>query len=297
MNFGAFVNGDPFPAVQWYEKTKTATKFSAIDARRNPSAATTTLTITPGQTDNGAQFQAVFTSTIGTKTFKVTSKAATLTLDVAPFHPRYAHHPHADGRSVNPGQRRPPPARRRKQVQRQTSSDGVNFININTTAAKKSPYIFTPTAAMDGTYLRAAFSNAVGQAFTNADLLTVNFAPTITKQPTSQTVAVNTAATFTASAAGDPRHGAMASEEPGRHQIHAGHQQRQRHDDHPDHSPRPDPKRRPIRGGLHQQVRHEDEQRDDERGHSHRRYAAPGRDPTQRRHVCGRRHGDPIPHR
>jgi hypothetical protein len=204
VTFTAIAGGDPSPTVQWQEKARGAATFTNINTTANPSAATTSLTLTPALIDNGDQFKAVFTNTIGTTTYNAASNVATLSVDVAPFDPSTL--PTAStltaGKSAMfsataSGTLAPA-------VQWQTSTDGVNFTNINTAAAKMSPYTFTPTAAMDGTYLRAAFTNAVGQAFTNADLLTVNFAPTITTQPTSRTVAVNTAATFTASAAGDP---------------------------------------------------------------------------------------------
>jgi uncharacterized repeat protein (TIGR01451 family) len=61
------------------------------------------------------------------------------------------------------------------------------------------------TAEMNGNQYRAVFSNGVTpNATTNAATLTVNYPPSVTTQPTDQTVAAGATANFTAAASGNP---------------------------------------------------------------------------------------------
>ena len=63
----------------------------------------------------------------------------------------------------------------------------------------------TLTSGDNGTQYRAIYTNGVGtDATTNAATLTVNFAPSISSQPTNQTVNSGQTATFTAAATGNP---------------------------------------------------------------------------------------------
>ena len=71
-------------------------------------------------------------------------------------------------------------------VQWETSLDGIDFTPIK--GATSPTYTFTPTAAMDGTFYAPVFTNAVGQAFTMSDQLTVNYVPTISLQPINQSL-------------------------------------------------------------------------------------------------------------
>jgi hypothetical protein len=64
--------------------------------------------------------------------------------------------------------------------------------------------IASTTSTMNGYEYEAIFSNGAGMATTNAAALTVDFAPSITTQPTNQTLIAGTMATFTAAAAGNP---------------------------------------------------------------------------------------------
>jgi dethiobiotin synthetase len=63
---------------------------------------------------------------------------------------------------------------------------------------------FTARGAEDGDQYEAIFTNSAGRATTNAATLTVHFAPAVTTQPDSQTVAIGGSVTLHAAANGDP---------------------------------------------------------------------------------------------
>ena len=57
---------------------------------------------------------------------------------------------------------------------------------------------------MNGYEYEAVFTNTAGSVTTSAATLTVQTAPTVTTQPTNQTVHAGGTATFTAAASGNP---------------------------------------------------------------------------------------------
>src|SRR5208283_114317 len=65
-------------------------------------------------------------------------------------------------------------------------------------------YTFTAAAGQNGNEFRAVFTNSVGTATTTAAKLTVNVAPVITTNPSSQAVSAGSTASFTAAASGTP---------------------------------------------------------------------------------------------
>jgi hypothetical protein len=89
-------------------------------------------------------------------------------------------------------------------VQWQVSTDGgKTFSNIS--GATSTTLTFTNvTAAMNGNEYQAVFSNSAGSATSTAATLTVQFAPTITTNPSSQTVTSGGSVSFTAAAGGNP---------------------------------------------------------------------------------------------
>jgi hypothetical protein len=88
-------------------------------------------------------------------------------------------------------------------VQWQVSTNGgATFKNI--AGATSTTLTLTTTAGEDSYEYRAVFSNAIGVAKSSAATLTVQYAPIVTINPTSQTVAAGTTVTFTAAASGDP---------------------------------------------------------------------------------------------
>ena len=88
-------------------------------------------------------------------------------------------------------------------VQWEVSTDGVNFSNIPG-ATSTTLTISNTTTAQNGTEYEAVFTNSVGSATTNPATLTVDYAPSVTSQPASQTVTAGLTATFIAAASGNP---------------------------------------------------------------------------------------------
>jgi hypothetical protein len=90
-------------------------------------------------------------------------------------------------------------------VQWQVSTDGgVTFSNVS--GATATTLSFATALSLNGNRYRAVFTNSAGTATTTAATLTVNSPtpPTITTQPTNQTVSAGQTATFTAAATGSP---------------------------------------------------------------------------------------------
>ncbi len=63
---------------------------------------------------------------------------------------------------------------------------------------------FATTAANNGTLYEAVFTNSIGSATTTAAKLDGQFVPSITSQPSNDTVTAGATATFTAAANGNP---------------------------------------------------------------------------------------------
>src|SRR5579875_1265939 len=91
-------------------------------------------------------------------------------------------------------------------VQWYTNSGGNTFSAIS--GATSPTYSFTASSSQNGWEYEAVFRNFFGSATTQPATLTVTTstptAPTITQQPTNQTVAAGATATFTAAASGNP---------------------------------------------------------------------------------------------
>jgi hypothetical protein len=87
-------------------------------------------------------------------------------------------------------------------VQWQVLVPGGAWSNI--TNATTLNYNFTSAAGDNGNQYRAYFTNSYGDATSNISLVTVNYAPSITTQPTNQSANDGQTATFTAAATGDP---------------------------------------------------------------------------------------------
>jgi len=90
-------------------------------------------------------------------------------------------------------------------VQWQVSTDhGSNWSNISGANSTKLT-LSSVTADMNGNQYRAVFSNGITpDATTDTATLAVDYAPSVTTQPTNQTVAAGERATFTAVASGNP---------------------------------------------------------------------------------------------
>ena len=84
-----------------------------------------------------------------------------------------------------------------------STNGGSNWSNIS--GATNTTYSFTAASGDNTNQYRAVFSNGVGSdATTNAATLTVNYAPSVTQNPSSTTVNAGETASFTAAAIGNP---------------------------------------------------------------------------------------------
>ncbi len=79
---------------------------------------------------------------------------------------------------------------------------GSGWNNIG--SATSTTYSFTATAAENTYQYRAVFTNTYGTATTSSATLTVEYAPSVTTQPTNQIATVGQTATFTVAASGNP---------------------------------------------------------------------------------------------
>lgn len=191
--FTAAASGSPTPAVQWQLSTNSGTTWNDISG-----ATSTTYSFTASSADNGKQYRAVFTNSLGS----VSSNAATLTVNTPP-----AVITQPGSLTVTAGQTasftaaasgNPSPT-----VQWQVSSDGgTTWANIS--GAISATYSFTTSASDNGKQFRAVFTNLAGTATTNAGTLTVQTQPVVTTQPSNQTVNAGQTVSFTAGASGNP---------------------------------------------------------------------------------------------
>jgi hypothetical protein len=190
--FSAAASGSPTPTVQWQVSTNSGATWTNITG-----ATSTTYSFTAQVGDTGKQYHAVFTNVAGS----ATSNAATLTVNTPPV---VTIHP--VNQTVNSGQTAtftaaasgsPAPT-----VQWQVSTNGTTWTNI--VGATSATYSFTTAAADNGKQYRAVFTNTAGSVNSNAAVLTVYFAPTVTTQPVNQSFNVGQTATFSAAASGNP---------------------------------------------------------------------------------------------
>ena len=170
--FSAAATGSPTPTVQWQVSTDGGVTFSSI-----PGATSTTLSFTTALSQNGNQYQAVFTNSAGT----ATTTGATLTVNPA-TPPTITTQP--ANQTVTAGQTAtftaaatgsPTPT-----VQWQVSTDsGATFSILS--GATSTTLSFTTASSQNGNQYHAVFTNSAGTATTTAATLTVN--PATTKVP------------------------------------------------------------------------------------------------------------------
>jgi hypothetical protein len=195
VTFSASASGFPAPTVQWQQSSNGGGKWSNISG-----ATGTTYTISATTaSQNGYEYRAVFTNAAGS----ATTSAATLTVQYAPS---VTTNPKST--TVNAGQNvtftaaatgNPAPT-----VQWQVSTDGGTTYSNISGATGTTLTLSAVTASQNGYKYRAVFTNSVASAITSAATLTVQFAPIVTTNPTSQTVTAGQSVTFTAAATGNP---------------------------------------------------------------------------------------------
>ena len=193
----AAATGDPVPTVQWKVSTDNGKTFTNI-----PGATSTSYSFTPQLGESGHLFEAFFTNGIGkpaaTAAITLIVDAAAPAITIDPMPQSAAVGGTATFTASGPGS--PTPT-----LQWQVSTDGGHTFSNIAGATKATLTLTKLTAAQDGGVYRAVFTNPVGQATTAAALLTVQFAPVVTKKPVSQTAAAGTLVTFTAAASAEPR--------------------------------------------------------------------------------------------
>jgi autotransporter-associated beta strand protein len=82
------------------------------------------------------------------------------------------------------------------------TNGGASWNDIS--GATSTTYSFTTVSGDNGNQYRAVFTNTVGAATTDPATLTVNYAPSVTQNPSSSTVNSGSTASFTAAATGNP---------------------------------------------------------------------------------------------
>jgi len=182
--FSVTASGSPAPTYQW-QNASTGADIPGATAATYTTPVTTTA-------DSGSKFQVVAANSAG----HIVSSVVTLTVDTMPG---FSAQPL--NTTVNAGQ----PATFTVVA---TGSEPLSYqwqrgtTNIN--GATSSSYTFTTTAADNGATFRAVVTNPVGNMTSNAATLTVDYAPSITAQPSNQAVVVGMTATFSVTATGNP---------------------------------------------------------------------------------------------
>jgi hypothetical protein len=185
--------GNPPPTIQWYTSTDHGLTWTPIDG-----ATSATYTFTTPSTPGSAWYDTVLTNSLGT----VTTPPTKVTWVVPP-----AVTLDPTSQTVNAGtvvtftaaaSGMPTP-----HVQWQVSTDsGTTFHNLP--LATTDSLTFTARAYENGEEFRAVFTEPGFRVTTTDATLTVDFGPSITRQPKSQTVATGSQVTLTADANGNP---------------------------------------------------------------------------------------------
>jgi hypothetical protein len=174
-------------AYQWQ---KGATPINGATSASYTTSATT-------MSDNGTQFSVLVSNSAG----KTTSNAATLTVNAAPVAPSITQQPSNQTVTVGQTATFSVTAAGTAPLTYQWQQ-GTTAITGATSASYTTP---ATTMSDNGTQFSVVVSNSAGKTTSNAATLTVNaapVAPSITQQPSNQTVTVAQTATFSVTAAG-----------------------------------------------------------------------------------------------
>jgi FG-GAP-like repeat/Immunoglobulin I-set domain/Fibronectin type III domain len=191
--FTAAASGNPNPTVQWEVSTDNGASYNAV-----PGATSDTLTFTTVANNNGNLYEAVFNNAQGS----ATTTAATLTVL---FAPSVTANPSND--TVTAGQpatfKAATSGNPNPLVQWDVSTNGgISYHPVS--GATSDTLTFTTAANQNGNLYEAVFMNAQGSATTTPATLAVLLAPTVTSNPSNDTVTAGQPATFTAAASGNP---------------------------------------------------------------------------------------------
>ena len=193
--FSAAATGVPTPTVQWQSSSNGGGTWTAI-----PGASSTQLTIAAASTaETGEQVRAMFANSVG----ETPSKAAVLTVHRAPF---VTTQPAST--TVLEGQNAvfeaaaggtPAPT-----IQWEVSATAGASWSLISGATAPTLTVSQVKATTNGYEYRAMFKNVVGTAYSEAATLSVQRAPSITRQPASTVVEGGQSATFEAAVSGLP---------------------------------------------------------------------------------------------
>ena len=195
-SFTAAATGTPTPTVQWEISTNSGSSFTPIS-----DATSTTYSFTAATSENGDEYEAVFTNSVGT----ATTTAATLTVTVPTTTPVITTDPSSitvssgDPASFTAAATGTPTPTVQWEI---STNSGSSFTPISD--ATSTTYSFTAATSENGDEYEAVFTNSVGTATTTAASLTVTDPPTVTTDPSSITVSSGDPASFTAAATGTP---------------------------------------------------------------------------------------------
>jgi hypothetical protein len=192
--FTASASGNPAPNVQWQVSTDGGTTFTDVAGGTSDALSLATV----AAADNGNEYQAVFTNSIGTQT----TTPATLTVDSLPTvttQPTDVSVVQGQPASFTAAATGNPTPTVQWQV---STNGGVTFTNIG--GATSDTYTVTTAAGESGNQYQAVFINSVGSATSTPATLTLDTMPSVTTQPTDVSVIEGHTASFTAAASGNP---------------------------------------------------------------------------------------------
>jgi hypothetical protein len=198
VTFTAAASGVPAPSVQWQLSTNAGASWSPIQGATSPSYSFIAVL-----GENGYVFRAVFTNDAGS----TSTDPATLAVSTGDAAPAIGEQPASQSvvsgslaTFTASGSGIPTPS-----VQWQVSTDGITWSDVS--GANSDSYSFTANEGENGYEYRALFTSQAGSATTSAATLTViapDQAPTVTLQPSSQSVVAGSGVVFTAAASGNP---------------------------------------------------------------------------------------------
>jgi uncharacterized repeat protein (TIGR01451 family) len=184
--FTAAAAGTPTPTVQW--QVDSGSGFTNI-----PGATSTTLSFSTVAGDNGKQYRAVFTNSLGS----ANTNAATLTVDTLPVVMTDPVNQTVCAGGTATFTAAATSNASDHTVQWQVSSGGP-FTDIP--GATSTTLSFSTVAGDNGKQYRAVFTDACGSSNTTGATLTVDTLPVVTTDPQSQSVSDGGTATFNAAA-------------------------------------------------------------------------------------------------
>ena len=195
VTFEATASGKPTPTAQWEVSSNGGASWSPIAG----AAATKYTSAAVSPSENGYQFRATFTNSVGVATTAVATLSvnAPPAVTTQPISETVQEGQNASFEAAASGQPAP-------NVLWQSSTNGGTTWSTISTATSTTLTIVGTTTALSGHEYRAVFTNSLGKATSEPATLTVQKAPAVSKQPASVTVAAGQSASFEATASGFP---------------------------------------------------------------------------------------------